>query len=251
MKIRKWYQNRPKREPARFTDHLIGWSTLVMTFATISIAILADLQYKEMQRSGEETKKLIAAAKQQAAAADSFSGSAASINQQMKDAVTDFQRPYVYAVPHNLDILSAVEGRRLNEQLRTQHQLSVSINLLNGGISPAIYTTNKPQLHVGANALNIARKCVISYPSSGGRGLIIPMGSNATLASAAILGVVETPVLKDDEIKRINSGEYKVVVFGGVKYRGVRGGDFLTNYCFIYNPTGIPFSPCGFCDQTN
>src|SRR5713101_524017 len=58
-KIREWRSSRPKREPARFTDHLIGWSTFVMTLTTIGIGIIACLQYRELQISGEQTDQLI------------------------------------------------------------------------------------------------------------------------------------------------------------------------------------------------
>jgi hypothetical protein len=83
-RLTQWYRGRPKRESARFTDHLIGWSTLVMTIATVGI-------WRVAVSSNEDTKDLIQAAQKQAQAADSFSASAGRIDAKIGQAEEDFR----------------------------------------------------------------------------------------------------------------------------------------------------------------
>src|SRR5216683_3324773 len=35
-----------------------------------------------------------------------------------------------------------------------------------------------------------------------------------------------------------------IYVWGGIKYSGIRGGNYVTEYCYVYLPTGMPFGKC-------
>lgn len=61
-----------KREPAKLTDHIMAWATVIMAIATISIGVLAFLQWRD-------SAKLTNAATLAATAADKFKDSAAHL----------------------------------------------------------------------------------------------------------------------------------------------------------------------------
>jgi hypothetical protein len=68
-----------------------------------------------------------------------------------------------------------------------------------------------------------------------------------------LMGTAHSRFISDDERKLIIARKENVVVFGGVKYSGIRGGDYETKYCFKWNPEVLtdprnaPWSTCDYC----
>jgi hypothetical protein len=130
----------------------------------------------------------------------------------------------------------------------TQHTMPIDLKLINTGNSPAVDLVNTlPQIEIGPDALTKTRACRIDYPNS--TPVTLPPNQSQMLGIS--LPVARTPVIDPEEQGRIKAHTDFVVVYGGVKYSGLGGGDFETVYCYLYNPKGIPFSPCdNSCPRT-
>jgi hypothetical protein len=203
-----------------------------------------------MESSSGQTEKLITAANTQAGAATSFSATASQINQGIQNGVTDLGRPYIFVTPVEPGWAPSVIRQDWDRQLSTARQLFFNPTIFNMGVSPAInIVASRPQVRTGPHAKDEADHCAIRYDSHPISAVLAPQSWQRETAQDFTLQGPRTKVFAPSEIADIKTMDhgvpkYQITVFGGVKYSGMRGGDFETRYCFMFVPTGMPYAAC-------
>lgn len=243
--LRKWYTD-PFRHRSNVAEKLT-------VFVTIVIAVVGGLQYsvyrqqkKIMESSGHQTDQLINAANIQAQAANSFSVSAAQINGQIQNAVIDLERPYVFVYPVSLGYNFIQIRQAWDQQIAKEHKLRFDITIFNLGISPAVrIIASKPKVMVGPDVVKKADRCSPSYGNEVLNIALPQQSQQQAMSEDFTLQSVDTGSLAPVEIQKIVAGTVQIVAFGGIKYGGIRGGEFETRYCFVFSPTGMPYGSCG------
>lgn len=169
------------------------------------------------------------------------------ISSQAYLAARDQQRPYVLAELGGENAIS--ERQRFDAEIQAYHQLIFDVSLNNEGSSPARITErSNPQIVIGENALDAIDKCSITYYKD--NTILAPRTSNPRGSPGITLTAARTPILTDEQIAQIyKNRNYRVAIYGGVKYTGPRGGQYLTQYCYLFVPTGMPIGACGTCDE--
>lgn len=142
------------------------------------------------------------------------------------------ERPFIFATP-NLG----------NDWLKdSEHDMKITIAMSNASAFPAVDVVNSvPEVFMGANAEDVIKKCEITYPNIAGTALA---PASAGGASQQFLPTQHTSYIPDKQ--RIQHYADTVVIYGGIKYSGISGGNFETRYCYRYLPEGdFRFGPCG------
>ncbi len=160
--------------------------------------------------------------------------------------VKDQQRPYVLST----------FGLVRSKSLEPNKAADFNVMLYNVGDSMATnIRPSKPRIRVGGKEANEeARKCSISYPPEPIKEVLPPHqipqnGQGFTLIT------ISTPVLDQAEYNSLTAYDAatntftgdQIVIWGGVEYTGMSGGEYSTEYCFLYHPTGMPVGECGYC----
>jgi hypothetical protein len=120
--------------------------------------------------------------------------------------------------------------------------MGVNVHVVNNTVYPAKALIAQPKLLIGPDALKEAEKCKIDY-SSASQDLIPPVNPN-TKNDLIVPTLYSAPLTTQDK-KRIADHVDQVVIYGGIKYSGVAGEDFETQYCVQFNPQGYPWGSCG------
>ena len=163
------------------------------------------------------------------------------------DEMQQVGRPYVFVEPS-----FTADSDNPARPVDALGKMHVNIHAQNSSQSPAIQViTTTPSILVGDKdtVMGIAKRCALHYPdpSEHPYATLAPVwdvGSSGAYAPTAISDPIE-----DKEWQRIKDGIDRIVVYGGVKYSGMKGGDFETPYCYVYIPKGMPFGGCGVCNR--
>src|SRR4029077_20175908 len=141
---------------------------------------------------------------------------------QMQDA----NRPYIFTIP-------MFAGQRPIEKF---HSLKITIGEMNLGNSPATKETHSPSYIAVDSDSGIAdkvSKCAFKY---GPGSATLPVG-NTSNGIGQTIGSVESRFITDEERDNyILTGKAHIIIFGGIKYSGTKGGEYETRYCYIWDP---------------
>jgi hypothetical protein len=157
----------------------------------------------------------------------------ASISGQLTE-MQNTNRPYIFT-----------EAKFSFTQMPTPESIRdipITVVMKNVGVSPALKVIGSDPI-VGLESDSYVaehlRTCSVSYPSAEG----VPLPPNQSTHTI-------TRTLSEDERKDVVINKTKhLIVIGGVKYSGVRAGDYETTYCYIWNPESLaghtfPWSDC-------
>ncbi|MBZ5650936.1 MAG: hypothetical protein LAO18_10670 [Acidobacteriia bacterium] len=126
----------------------------------------------------------------------------------------------------------------------SEHDLQVTISVRNVSAYPATNAiASKTKIWMGAtpNADEVIKHCEIEYPPNPIKLTFAPMSPGVINFDA--LNTVHTDYINDKT--RIQNGIDSVVIYGGIKYSGVNGGEFETPYCYVFLPKGdFRFGTC-------
>jgi hypothetical protein len=147
------------------------------------------------------------------------------------------QRPFVYTTPN-------LGSNWLSD---TEHDMAITMVISNASAFPALRVVTSTPKIVMATPPQVDSeigKCEVSYPDDPTGEVLAPVSAGPSSAEA--LMTVHTSYIYDKE--RIKQSTDQVVVYGGVKYSGISGGEFETRYCYTYLPEGdFRFGPCRRC----
>jgi hypothetical protein len=138
------------------------------------------------------------------------------------------QRPFVFA--------SANSGNDWSKD--SEHDMQITIGAHNASAFPAVGVVySEPQVFMGTitKATEALKHCEVSYPE-GHPALSVLAPATAGAESMQFINTVHTDYIYDKS--RITEYLDQVLVYGGIKYSGISGGDFETRYCFGYLPKG-------------
>jgi hypothetical protein len=163
------------------------------------------------------------------------------ISRQTMQEMQNTNRPYIFTMPKFS--FQAVPT------LETIGEIPVTVGILNIGVSPALQVVNSEPivgLETDSEVGEHMRTCSFTYPQQ--EGLPLPPNQSFTNGSGMTAHTI-TRTLSDEERKELISQTKHLVVLGGVKYSGVRAGDYETTYCYIWNPESLkghtlPWSNC-------
>jgi hypothetical protein len=182
-----------------------------------------------------------------------------NLTQEGLNNVRDQVRPYIFTrydvkgsrPPQPGEDPQRAYREAFDEQLERDHELTFDIDLVNAGTSPARITSiSTIQLAVGDDAVETAKNCSIPY--SPDNQVLAPQGLSPQRGGLT-LTAVRTGKFTDEQLSKIRdiNGNFRAVVFGGVKYTSLRGGDYFTQYCYVWAPKGMIAGACGGCDDSN
>lgn len=161
------------------------------------------------------------------------------------DEMQGANRPYIITIPPAFAATPTPDF----------HKLDVTVSFVNVGSAPAVKMTNTVPLVAVKQDPGVGEqieKCKFSYPTPKEEHYLAPFGAMgiaqaAVTVSSRFISDAERAFILDDK----GEGAHEdIVVLGGVKYSGVRGGDFETAYCYIWNPKSMsntafyPWSSC-------
>lgn len=148
------------------------------------------------------------------------------------------ERPYIWAYPEPQPGTKKIGLTDLGEKV------FIRITFKNSGRTPATNViATASQMKVGP--IEIARQEASSYiPEYKARtgSILVPDFPNVAATG-------EGPLMTNDLQDHILSGTWDVYVVGAIKYNDLIGPSatpYETIYCFRYNRSGLPYSPCGF-----
>jgi hypothetical protein len=131
------------------------------------------------------------------------------------------------------------------------NQIKLTPAYINGGNSPALKVTpSKPRIAIDTDSgvKQEIEKCSFTYVE-GSEDFLAPTTGQNQIGN--LTQTVETRFIPDKERDEfILTGKEHIVLFGGIKYTGIHGGDYETAYCFSLNgqslrdPTVAAWSPC-------
>jgi hypothetical protein len=118
--------------------------------------------------------------------------------------------------------------------------IPVTVTVFNLGVSPALKAkTSDPivALDTDSDMVEHMRTCSLTYPE--GEGLPLPPNQSLTSGSGITTHTIVRH-LSDEQRKDVVVNKTKrLIVLGGVKYSGVRGGEYETIYCYAWNPGSL------------
>lgn len=128
----------------------------------------------------------------------------------------------------------------------TEHDMEVTVLMQNASAFPAVNVVNSiPKVYMGPDPRTVIDKCDFAYRSGAKPTYLAP--ANAGSGAVDAMQTVHTDYIYDKS--RIDNGIDTVVVYGGIRYSGISGGDFETTYCYMYLPRGdFRFGTCGGCE---
>jgi hypothetical protein len=156
------------------------------------------------------------------------------------DEMQGANRPYIVTIPPPFAAIPTPDF----------HKLDVTVSFVNVGSAPAVKVTNTVPLVAVEQDPGVSEqieKCKFSYPPQQREHYLAPYGAMGVSQAAT---TVSSKFISDAERAFILDDKEDVVVLGGVKYSGVRGGDFETTYCYVWNPKSVssnafyPWSTC-------
>jgi len=120
----------------------------------------------------------------------------------------------------------------------TEHTMQITIIAHNASEFPAVDVVYSERIVVMETKEEVAEKLkhcpkTFSYPPHHGDDLA---PASLLAESTRYLPTAQTDDISDKS--RIALGIDEVIIYGGIKYSGIAGGDFETQYCFKYLPTG-------------
>jgi hypothetical protein len=155
-------------------------------------------------------------------------------------------RPYVFSIPKfSFAQMPTPE---------TVTDVPVTVAILNVGASPAlnpIVSDPIVGLETDSEVIEHMRTCSVFYLE--GEGTPLPPNQSLSNAGSTGTGVTTHTItrhLSDDERKDVVINKTRhLFVLGGAKYTGMRGGEYETIYCYIWNPDSMkgnvfPWSVC-------
>jgi hypothetical protein len=134
-------------------------------------------------------------------------------------------RPYVYVI--------AIMGHPMTADFT---DVPVTIGAGNFGNSPAIDAVlSEPVigLNTDSNIIERLRTCTFTYPENGFRNILPP---SQLARGVGVTAHTVTRILAADARRDVINHTKHVFVVGGIKYTGVRGGNYETTYCLMWNP---------------
>jgi hypothetical protein len=163
-----------------------------------------------------------------------------SVMRGQLDQMQDNSRPYIISMLPKYSEIPVADF----------HQIKLTPFYINVGTGPALNVSpSQPEIAIDADSGVVDRvnKYTFDYPPSSGDFLAPTTGQNQIVNA---LVTVETRFIQDKEREFILQGKEHVILFGGIKYSGMRGGNYETTYCYILNGQSIgnknilPWSPC-------
>lgn len=221
------------------------WIQIILAIATwlafIAAAVYAGIAAEQLDQMREATHQATVAARAARRSADTAKGILDANREQFRLQ----QRPYIWAQPHS----SITPGGPVVVPIPNQpskYGITVSVDIWNGGISPAVHVINTSSIiKVGTpNELaKIAENYTPVYPKHQAGSLIGPNTSN-TVSSER-----KPTIISFDEHKQWVDGTLGIIVIGGVQYHDMfppPAKPYETTYCFTLNPQGMHFGTCRF-----
>jgi hypothetical protein len=204
------------RDKVKFWGEIVGLVFLVVyTIFTIKIA-----------------RANIKAAEAATSAAATASATLTSSKQQFRME----ERPYIWAYP--------VTGPNNGVLPSVGEKIYIRVDFKNSGRTPAtqmVPTESRTIVGPKKEARRQAKEYVAEYPAISG-----------SVFPPEVTGTAPTgygPKLTEPILANINSGSWKIYVVGAVRYTDVFQpsiAPYETRYCFVFNPTGLPFGGCDF-----
>jgi hypothetical protein len=164
-----------------------------------------------------------------------------NLTQQSLQIARDQNRPYVFT------------EATLNKPLQLNEQAQFTILMYNGGSSPAVrFRLYTPNIDIGGEEVEQkVAKCEVQYPDNPSGTILPPHQTGFVGKQYDALQTVLTPKIDQAELDRLwlrgqdlrFNGDH-IYIWGGIKYSDTTGGEYLTEYCYIYLPTGLPFEKC-------
>lgn len=272
-KIEQWNSERPKREPAKWTDK-------VMTVATVVIAGWAGLQWWEMHGTGSQTDALIEAARIQARASGRSSISARQIVSDNKQALSDNKQAFANTLKENrAEMAEAMRQNReaINASL-TQGQRALDASIAASRLDQRPWVilsrfelSEDPQpdrdftatfwvVNSGKTpALNVAPASRLSLWT--GQPPPVDFGTRTGLPNQGIItpgGVGDLHFMSDPwrltriQVDAYRAGTTRIYAQVLIDYTDafVNSTPHWTRIC-VWHANGRPLTEFGFCDQGN
>jgi len=154
------------------------------------------------------------------------------------------QRPYMSADPRGANKPRGQTEYFWNEFIPGGVRVGISMDLKNGGKSPAVDVVNTlTQYKIGPR--DEVRKGVQSY---------VPEYLSTTAATFVPVGGILVPgsdvkTISDEEYQKLKDGTWEFYVVGAVKYRDMFQpaiDPYETTYCYQVVTRGMPFGGCQF-----
>jgi hypothetical protein len=171
-----------------------------------------------------------------------FSGCQVQVANKTLREVQSTNRPYIFTTPK----FSFPQMPKPEDFIN----VPVTVTIYNLGVSPALKEIHSDPvigLDTDPETIEHMQTCSVTYPKSEG----VPLPPNQSSANASgITTMTITRHLSEDERKDVIINRTKrLVVFGGVKYSGLRGAEYETIYCYSWNPqslneNSLPWSSC-------
>lgn len=117
--------------------------------------------------------------------------------------------------------------------------IAITPFMFNAGTSPATgIVLSQPMIDIETDTEldNRLDNCSFKYPDKPQEDVLAPAGSPE---SRHAIRTVKSRFIPDEERKLIVAGQEEIVITGSIKYSGILGGDFVTNYCSILDPATI------------
>lgn len=193
-------------------------------------------QTKTLDQSLAETRKSVNAAEKQADA------SKASVDVAQR-GVTITQETFRLIERPSLGVDNGAELTKFEAAAEIEGRIPFK----NSGHTPARYTSVRAKF-VFQPAGDISAACP-EPPESG----IVGLASRTPIPIGGIKWAHPHSIIKanDVDIKRIESGEWWLFVYAIVRYEGVSGQKYFTEYYARYNPQRKDFEECGTHNDAN
>ena len=155
------------------------------------------------------------------------------IGGQLKE-MQDANRPYVLT-----NALFSFEKIPKPEEIKEITEIPITVRINNVGVSPAVKEMHSEPLvglDTDSNVVEHLRTCKVQYPEVTANG-IVP--SNQFIKDVGLAASAHRHLAKDVQKDVMVTQTKHIIVFGGVKYSGIRGGDYETVYCYLWDVNSL------------